>query len=163
LIDAADLPDGFRLSEYRGAVLTASIHCGRHEPEMIRFVKDHVAELERIDAAFLSVSLSEAGAEDSSASPSNRAAAAADAKRMIDDFVKETGWEPSYTAPVAGALMYKDYGFLIRQVMKWIASRAGASTDTSKNHEFTDWPKLDRVIDDLVPAAPTTTTIRRLS
>lgn len=163
LVDAADPPEGFRLSQYQAAILTASVHCGRHEPEMVRFVKDHVPELERMDAAFLSVSLSEAGAEDRSASPPKRAAAAADANRMIDDFSKETGWKPAHTVPVAGALMYKEYGFLVRQVMKWIANRAGASTDTSQNHEFTDWPKLDHVIDDLVPEIQATTTVRRLS
>ncbi len=163
LIDAGDLPAGFNLSEYGGAILTASIHGGRHEREMTRFAKDHVAELERIGAAFLSVSLSEAGAEDRSTSPSKRAASASDAQRMINDFLAETGWRPAYTAPVAGALMYKEYGFLTRQLMKWIASRAGASTDTSRNHEFTDWPKLDHLIDDLVPTAPATTVFRRLS
>lgn len=162
MVDAGDLRADFTLSEYDGAILTASIHRGRHEPEMVRFVKEHVADLERIGAAFLSVSLSEAGAEDRSASPSIRAASAAAAKRMIDDFVKETGWKPSYAAPVAGALMYKEYGFLTRLVMKWIASHAGASTDTSRNHEYTDWPKLDHLIDELVPTAAATTTVRRL-
>lgn len=154
MIDVGNLPPGFKLDEYGGAVLTASIHCGRHEPEMVRFVKENVPALERIDAGFLSVSLSEAGAEDISAPAAARASSAADAQRMIDDFLAETGWRPAHTAPVAGALMYTHYSFLTRFVMKRIARKAGASTDTSRDHEFTDWRGLDRMIDGQIPCAP---------
>jgi len=29
-------------------------------------------------------------------------------------------------------------------VMKWIAGKAGGSTDTSRDHEYTDWDALGR-------------------
>jgi hypothetical protein len=47
-----------------------------------------------VSAAFISVTLSEAGAEDPLASPERRAEAAGDAQRMIDVFTEETGWRP---------------------------------------------------------------------
>src|SRR5438309_1118835 len=50
--------DGFSF-----ALLAASVHAGAHEPEMIQFVKKHRVQLERMPAAFISVTLSEAGAE----------------------------------------------------------------------------------------------------
>src|SRR5437868_5082314 len=53
---------------YSCAVVAASVHAGRHEPEVIAFAKRHRAELERLSAAFLSVTLSEAGAEDATRS-----------------------------------------------------------------------------------------------
>jgi menaquinone-dependent protoporphyrinogen oxidase len=63
---------------------------------------------------------------------------------MIDVFVKETGWRPERTLPVAGALTYSRYNIFVRFVMKRIARAAGAPTDTSRDYEFTNWPALDR-------------------
>jgi hypothetical protein len=43
---------------------------------------------------------------------------------------------------VAGALKYTRYGWLKRRVMRYIAGKAGGSTDTSRDHEYTDWEDL---------------------
>jgi len=158
LVNAAHIPEGFSLDAYSAAIVAASVHGGRHEKEIVRFVKDHVKDLERIPTAFLSVSLSEAGAEDATAPPENRARAAADATGMIDEFLAETGWRPSSIKAVAGALLYTKYNFLLRFVMKRISRQAGGTTDTSKDHEYTDWVALDKLVDEFVahvgPATP---------
>ena len=152
VVDAAQIPAGFCLDAYSAAIIAASVHRGLHEREIIDFVKHHRDELERIQTAFLSVSLSEAGAEDSTATPRRRAQAAADVERMIADFLSETGWHPAKIKAVAGALRYSKYNFLLRFVMKRIAQRAGATTDTSKDHEYTGWAALDQLVDELVSA-----------
>jgi menaquinone-dependent protoporphyrinogen oxidase len=149
LVDAAHIPAGFSLENYSAAMVCASVHRGRHEKEMIAFVQHHKADLERIPAIFLSVSLSEAGAEDLNAPPAQRGQAASDVRKMMGDFFAETGWHPAKTQAVAGALRYTKYNRLLRFVMKRIAERAGASADTSCDHEFTDWPKLDQLVDEL--------------
>jgi menaquinone-dependent protoporphyrinogen oxidase len=160
VVNAAYIPDGFSLDSYSAAIVAASVHGGRHENEIVRFVKDHVKGLERIPTAFLSVSLSEAGAEDAMAPPENRARAAADATRMIDQFLAETGWRPSSIKAVAGALLYTKYNFLLRFVMKRISHRAGGTTDTSKDHEYTDWAVLDKLVDEFVAHVGPATTVR---
>jgi len=131
---------------YQLAFVIASVHLGHHEREIVRFVRSHRAELVRLGAPFLSLTLSEAGAEDASAPPEQRMAAAADAQRMIDVFVQETGWRPPYVLPVAGALTYSKYNFFIKLIMKTMARRAGGPTDTSRDYEFTDWAALDRFV-----------------
>ena len=138
---------------YDWACVAASVHAGHHEPEMIAFVKQHRQALERLQAAFLSVTLSEAGAEDTRASKERRAQSAAEVQAMIDVFVQETGWRPARVLPVAGALAYSRYNFLIRFVMKRIARKAGAPTDTSRDYEFTDWPALDAFVGDAARVA----------
>lgn len=153
VIDCLELPAGFSVSSYSRAILAASVHMHRHESEMIQFVKHHRADLETLPAVFLSVSLSEAGAEDPKASPERRAQAAADAQRMIQEFLAETGWHPQHVQPVAGALLYSKYGFVVRFVMQGIARRAGAPTDTSHDYECTDWEALDRLVDEVVGKA----------
>jgi menaquinone-dependent protoporphyrinogen oxidase len=50
--------------------------------------------------------------------------------------------------------MYTKYNFLIRFVMKRIARQAGASTDTSHDHDYTDWEGLDRILDELGSNVP---------
>ena len=150
LIDAADIPSEFSLEKYSAVIVSASVHSGKHEREMMNFIKRHRAELERIPSAFLCVSLSEAGAEDKLASPEKRAAATANVKRVIDTFLAEAGWNPRHIKAVAGALMYLKYNFVIRLIMKRIARQEGQPTDTSRNYEFTDWSDLDQTVDEFV-------------
>lgn len=135
---------------YSAACVAASVHIGTHEPEMVAFVRRHQAQLARLGAAFVSVTLSEAGAEDRRRSDADRRRCADDVKRMIDLFVRKTGWQPSRTLPVAGALAYTKYNMFVRMLMKRIARKEGAPTDTSKDHELTDWPAIDRFVDELV-------------
>jgi menaquinone-dependent protoporphyrinogen oxidase len=132
------------LSRYAAVILAASVHAGDHAAEMVKFVKQHRQELESLPSAFVSVTLSEAGAERPNASPEEHARFAADVQKVIDRFVEQTGWRPKCVKPVAGALQYSKYNILLRFVMKRIAREAGAETDTSRDYEYTDWTALDR-------------------
>jgi menaquinone-dependent protoporphyrinogen oxidase len=147
--NVADQPAALSLDSYAAAVLAASVHIGKHEAEMVDFVKRHLAELENLPSAFLSVSLTEAGAEAPHAPPDKREESAAAVRKMIDEFFAETGWHPRHVKPVAGALLYTQYNFLVRFVMKRIAKAAGGDTDTSRDHEYTDWVDLDRFVSQL--------------
>ena len=150
LENAEQLPAKFSLGDYQGAILAASVHAHHHEGEMTRFVKKYREDLEKMPTVFLSVSLSEAGAEDEEATPEKRALAAADAQRMIDAFLAETKWHPSRIKAVAGALLYTKYNFLLRLVMKRIAKQAGGDTDTSRDYDYTDYAALDHLVDELI-------------
>jgi len=144
----------FDLTRYAAAIVAASVHIGKHEREMVEFVKSHRAALERVPSAFLSVSLSEAGAEDAGATAERRERAAASVKTVVDGFLRQTGWSPTHVHPVAGALLYRQYGTIVRLVMRFIAKQAGATTDTSRDHEYTDWEALDRFADELASLIP---------
>ncbi|HSR05522.1 MAG TPA: flavodoxin domain-containing protein [Bryobacteraceae bacterium] len=136
------------LRDYSGVILAASVHAGEHEAEMVKFVKAHRGALEAIPAAFLSVTLSEAGAERSDATPLEHAQFVAEVEQMIDKFFEETGWHPQRVKPVAGALLYTRYNVLLRFLMKRIARKSGGSTDTSRDHIYTDWQALDQFVDE---------------
>jgi menaquinone-dependent protoporphyrinogen oxidase len=133
------------LSDYALVCVASSVHIGKHERSAVAFAKRHRAELNRPSAVFVSVSLSEAGVEDPTRSEDDRRKSAEDVQRMIDHFVKETGWRPAHVFPVAGALVYTHYNRLLRFVMKRIARKAGGPTDTSRDHELTDWTAVDRI------------------
>jgi menaquinone-dependent protoporphyrinogen oxidase len=63
---------------------------------------------------------------------------------MISTFLRKTDWCPTRVHPVAGALLYRQYGAIVRLVMRFIAMQAGATTDVSRDHEYTDWQAVDR-------------------
>jgi menaquinone-dependent protoporphyrinogen oxidase len=136
------------LHDYSAAVLAASVHQGKHEREMVQFAKKHRTELEQLPTAFLSVTLSEAGAEMPDTTPEQRARFSADVQKVINQFFESTGWRPQRVKPVAGALLYSKYNALVRFIMKRIAREAGASTDTSRDCEYTDWVGLDSFVDE---------------
>jgi menaquinone-dependent protoporphyrinogen oxidase len=133
----------FALGNYCAAVLAASVHQGNHEKEMVEFVKEHRSELERIPTALVSVTLSEAGAEMADKSPAEHAEFVRDVDKMFEKFFRDTHLRPTVAKPVAGALLYSHYNFLVRLIMKKIARKAGADTDTSRDYVYTDWIGLD--------------------
>jgi len=137
------------LNSYAGAILLSSVHAGRHEREMTAFVKAHLPELQGLPSAFISVTLSEAGAEMLDNTAEERALHSAGVREVFEKFFVDTGWRPQHVKPIAGALLYSKYNPLVRFVMKRIARKAGAGTDTSRDYEYTNWVSLDRFIDEL--------------
>jgi menaquinone-dependent protoporphyrinogen oxidase len=121
-------------SSVRAAIVGASIHMQRHQSKARRFVVRHAAALNRIPSGFVSVSLSAA-----SLNPEERAAAF----RLAESFPASFAWKPAMVLSVAGRLAYTQYGFITRLLMKRIAHKEGAPTDTSRDYEFTDWEKVD--------------------
>jgi menaquinone-dependent protoporphyrinogen oxidase len=136
------LPEGLDVARYAAVVLAASIHMGKHERSMIRFVRARRAALERLPTAFLSVSLSQAAVEDPQANPVRKRRAAAEVAKTVERFVGTTRFRPTRVQPVAGALLYRRYGVGLRLLMRFISGVVGASTDTSRDHEYTDWKVL---------------------
>ena len=137
--------------KYQRAFVIASVHAGHHEKEMIEFVKKSRHDLERLDAPFLSLTLSQAGAEQPANTPQERERAHADALRMIDDFTKDTGWRPQHALTVAGALTYSKYNFFLKWIMKRIAHKAGFDGPTNRDYEFTNWGAVERFVDAWAP------------
>ena len=128
-------------SRARAIVIGASLHGGRHQKEAARFIQTYRHRLNAGTSAFFSVSL---------AAASTRPNEAEEAKRMARTFVEQLGWQPTSLVCVAGRLAYTEYGFLKRWIMRAIAKREGASTDTTRDHEYTDWQAVALFADRLV-------------
>jgi menaquinone-dependent protoporphyrinogen oxidase len=123
----------FDWSRASGAVLAASLRAGRHQSAATAFARTHAARLNAMPSWFVSVSLS-AG--------SRHAEERQAAEKIARTFVDGVGWTPGQVSCVAGSLAYTQYSFLIRWFMQRIARKEGASTDTSRDHEFTDWSEV---------------------
>jgi menaquinone-dependent protoporphyrinogen oxidase len=131
----------FSWARARGVVLAASVHVGAHQSEADAFVRRNVAELNARPSLFLSVSLSIC----------SKLPHEVDAARAIaTTFPARLGWRAGRVVCVAGRLAYTQYGLLKRFAMRRIAAKAGGPTDTSRDHEMTDWNQLRTVASELV-------------
>ena len=132
------LPIGCRPDDYDGVLVGASMVFGKYQPYVREFVVRHGPALTRIPTGFFAVS----GAA-GSANPAERA----EAERRLEAFCVETGWQPLLRVSVAGAIRYTKYNFVLRWVMKRISRKEGGSTDTSRDHEYTDWVQVEQFAD----------------
>ena len=133
LVDSTDVPKGLDVGDHDAVVVAGSVHNGRHQASLFQFVRDNLSTLRQKPTGFLSVSLSMA---------SDDAEDRLDAAACADRFIEAAEWQPTVTHLVAGALRYTQYDFFKSWILKMIASAKGASTDTSRDHEFTDWDDL---------------------
>jgi len=65
------------------------------------------------------------------------------AQRLVHELLDHTGYEPDAVGLFAGALVYTQYGWLKRHVMRAIAKHEGGDLDTSRDYEYTDWNAVD--------------------
>jgi menaquinone-dependent protoporphyrinogen oxidase len=133
--DSATIADHLAKGGFDAVMIGASVHRGRHQTAVQRFVSANLGVLEQLPTAFFSVSLVA-----SSADPEDRK----DAENLIEAFCEKTSWRPALTRCIPGALRYTEYGFLMRWIMKLIVRHYGGPTDSSRDYEFTDWEDVDR-------------------
>ena len=137
--DATTLAPGFSLAGFDTVVIGAAVRMARHPPTIADFVRHHRDALARRRSGFFSVCM---------AAASPRPDRQQQAQRWSEQFFRDTGWQPPHAAVFAGALRYRHYNFLLRLVMKRIARAEGVSTDTTRNHEYTDWRAVERFADE---------------
>jgi menaquinone-dependent protoporphyrinogen oxidase len=127
--------------DYDAVIVGASIHMGKHDGYVGDFVRKNLALLERLPSAFFSVSLAAHGDT-------------AEAENYVEEFEQDTGWRPTVVALFGGALLYTEYGFLKRHVMKKIARDKPGSlgTDTSRDYVYTEWDGVRRFAEDFLEA-----------
>lgn len=119
---------------YDGVVVAASIHYSGYQAPVKAWVREHAGTLNTMPAVFLSVCL---------AVLQHEPEVQQELRGIVDKFIAETGWHPMEARFVAGALLYRQYGWLKRFMMRRIAAKAGGDTDTSRDYEYTDWAELE--------------------
>jgi len=135
------VPVNLRPGAYGAAVVASPIHFGRHLRCIERFARSHAAGLAATHGVFISLSGAAMGK-----TPGSRA----EAGGYLEDFASRTGWRADRAVSLAGAVPYTRYGLITRWVMKRISRSQGLSTDTSRDHEYTDWDVVDRLADELI-------------
>jgi menaquinone-dependent protoporphyrinogen oxidase len=122
--------------DYDAIVIGSRVELGRHASPIRAFIRSYREDLLEVPTAFFSVSMAAA-----------RSGASFDPNGYMIETFDDVGWYPTVHASFAGALPYRKYSWLTRAVMKRISKSAGHTTDTTRNHEFTDWNAVDAFAD----------------
>ena len=115
-VDSVTVSGPLTAGEHDAVLVGASLHRGRYQSSVERFVRTNLALLNRRPSAFFGVSLVAASRDPKHAN---------EADKLIERFLAETGWRPARSASLAGALPYSRYGFFKRLLMRLIVWREG--------------------------------------
>ena len=137
--ESAPAPDAYDV-----VIAGDSIHTGSHSRQLTRYLKANAEALEAVPVALFQVSMTSATADEEHT---------ARAHEMLADLTKKTGVDPDIVGLFAGALAYTRYGWFKRHLMQRIAKSEGGDTDTSVDHEYTDWDAVDAFARDAVVLA----------
>jgi menaquinone-dependent protoporphyrinogen oxidase len=138
MIDATHPPESLSIDGIDGVICAGPVHVGTFPAPLRRYVQQHSRELMSRPGVFVSVSLTAAGDE---------AGEWEELNEITANFSEETGWWPVSVHHAAGALKYTEYDFFRKWMLKRIADKHDAPTDTKHDYEFTDWGALDMFID----------------
>lgn len=138
VVDTANIPNFLKVSGFDAFILAGSLHMSKHQSALVHFAKQNRAAMDGKPTAFISASLT---------SVIKDANHVYQAQECIDEFFRETGWRADVALPVAGALLYTEYDWVKRALLKMIAKKEGGDTDTSKDYEYTDWNELRVFVD----------------
>jgi menaquinone-dependent protoporphyrinogen oxidase len=133
--DEVDLVDAKQrrppADDYTAVIIAASVHAGGYQKPVRRWIRAHRNALANRPTAFVSVCLGVL---------EHNPATDRELDRILTKFFDETGWRPTVTKIVAGALPFTKYGWLKRRVMRRIAAKQlGSDIDTPRDYEYTDW------------------------
>jgi len=140
LRDSTEPMSNLNLETFHAFIIAASVHQQYHQDTATNFVIAHYKLLNAKPSAFISVSLS---------AVLERAAA----QGYVDHFVSVTGWQPSMTLLLGGALRFTEYEYFQEQIVKFIVMKDGGAEPGRSDREFTDWKALASFVDTFLERA----------
>jgi menaquinone-dependent protoporphyrinogen oxidase len=136
-----DALEDFPPAKLDGVLLGGSIHEGHYQRYFERWIKAHRSQLAACPSGLFTVCLGIVSANEKERE---------EARAFPRQLSERTSWTPGHTAVFAGALKYTQYSWLKRALMKQIAKQEGAATDTSTDHEYTQWSEVNAFADAFV-------------
>jgi menaquinone-dependent protoporphyrinogen oxidase len=140
LFDTASL-ENIHVGSYDKVIVAGSVHQQRHQESVEVFVMANLAELQKRPTLFLSVSLSAAFPD-----------GMLEAQSYVDEFLASTGWKPTQSLLIAGALRYEEYDYFKAQIIEHVVLKGRKVEGPKGDHEFTDWDTLSRAVESFVRA-----------
>ncbi|MCQ8119534.1 menaquinone-dependent protoporphyrinogen IX dehydrogenase [Methylomonas rosea] len=114
-------------------VIGASIHYGRHNPQVLAFIERNQSVLESKPNAFFSVNV--VARKPGKQTP--------DSNPYLRKFLKRIHWKPKQLAVFAGKIDYPSYNMFDRSLIRLIMWMSKGPTDPSAVLEFTDWEQVE--------------------
>ena len=122
------------LKNYKKIIIGASIRYGKHNPDVLNFVKKNINVLNKVKTAFFSVNVVARKKEKNTPSTNP----------YVIKFIKQTDWKPTNVGVFAGKVDYPSYRFFDKYIIKFIMWLTKGPTDISKSYEFTNWSEVEK-------------------
>jgi len=122
------------LKKYKKIIIGASIRYGKHNPDVLNFVKKNINVLNKLKTAFFSVNVVARKKEKNTPSTNP----------YVIKFIKQTDWKPTHVEVFAGKVDYPSYRFFDKYIIKFIMWLTKGPTDVSKSYEFTNWSEVEK-------------------
>lgn len=132
-MNVAEVGPGLDIDEFDAVLIGASVHYGRQQKSVRKWVDANRDALVRKPNGFFQVS---------GASGAKNDEGLAEATGYVDKFIDATNWRPDRIALFGGALRFSEYGFLKRALLKFIVRNQEFETDESGDAELTDWESV---------------------
>ena len=127
------------LSAFDEILLGASVRYGFHRKNVYEFVRENKDELDKKKTAFFSLNLTARKPE--KASP--------ETNPYIVKFLKKVNWNPNLKSVFAGRLDYPSLNCPNRLAILLIMAITNGPKDLSKVHDFTNWSKVDEMVESI--------------
>jgi menaquinone-dependent protoporphyrinogen oxidase len=121
------------LQRFDKIVIGASIRYGKHSPLVVDFVSANREILDRKPNAFFSVNVVARKPEKNQP----------DTNPYVLKFLRQVSWKPKRLAVFAGKIDYPKYGFVDRQIIRFIMWMTKGPTGRNDVVEFTDWQRVE--------------------
>ena len=133
------LPQDFHLAEYQSVLFGMPVRYGRHNREMVSFIKNHSAQIQQMPFGLFSVNLTARKTDKNSATTNP----------YIFKLLREIELQPPLIGVMAGSLKYPEYKWIDRIMIRLIMKVTGGPTDTSVVYtEFTNWQQVKQFTQD---------------
>jgi len=142
LRDSAAPMSDLELELFHAFIIAASVHQQYHQETITNFAIAHHKPLNAKPSAFISVSLSAVLDVEKT-----------EAQRYVDHFTSVTGWQPSMTLLLGGALRFTEYDYFQEQIVKFVVMKDGGAKSGQSDREFTDWKVLASFVDTFLERA----------
>ncbi len=131
-----DDSQGIDPASFDRIVIGASIRYGKHQPQVAAFIARHEETLKRRPSAFFTVNI--VARKPHKNQPHNNP--------YLLKFLRQIHWKPDLLDVFAGKLDYPRYGWLDRQMIRFIMLITKGPTDPRAVVEFTDWARVDAFV-----------------
>ncbi len=135
IADATDEPP--LPTNFDAILIGSSIHIHKYQTSVKEYIMENVDELNSMPSAFFSVCMAVA---------SDIEEEHQEVREIAKKFLKHTKWNALEVSHIAGALKYTKYDYFKKLIMRMIAKKQGGDTDTSRDHEYTDWQAVKEFV-----------------
>ncbi|MDF0535362.1 menaquinone-dependent protoporphyrinogen IX dehydrogenase [Shewanella yunxiaonensis] len=123
-----------QLTQCDKVLIGASIRYGKHRPALYQFINRHKALLDARINGFFTVNVVARKPEKNTP----------ETNPYMQKFLQLSLWQPQQLGVFAGKIVYADYSWLDRTMIRFIMWMTKGPTDTSQAYEFTDWENVRR-------------------